>query len=173
MRDICDIGLRSDEEMDTVQGIKMMLSPNGNCKIISETKNPILQIGEALDSQKYPYIYRHSLPDFFLEIATLRAMKYLFQEIGIAPHIHSHVPRHPSDEHQWFLNTTAGLASILGGTNSIDFTTAIGDPRISRNTGNLIREESGIYEYTDQCGGSYYVEMLTHKIIEKVKELEK
>jgi methylmalonyl-CoA mutase N-terminal domain/subunit len=104
-----------------------------------------------------------------MEIATLRALKFLLKKSGHI-HIHTHIPKHASDEHQWFLNTTAGLASILGGSHSIDFSTAIGDPRISRNTGNLIREESGIEEYSDQCGGSYYIEVLTDRIVKKVEE---
>ena len=58
----------------------------------------------------------------------------------------------------------------MGGSHSVDFSTASGDTRISRNTGNLIREESGINTYSDQCGGSYYVETLTDKIIKKVTE---
>ena len=39
------------------------------------------------------------------------------------------------------------------------------DPRITRNVGNLIREESKITEYQDQCGGAYLVEVLTDQII--------
>lgn len=169
---ICSISLISNEEIsyDTASS-GFHLTPNGNC-IRSLEQNPVLQLKELLSSLKdEAYVYRLASGDFFLEIATLRSLRYLLHsnEKGYVQ-IHTHIPIHESDEHQWFLNTTAGLASVLGGTHSVDFTTATGDSRISRNTGNLIREESGIEMYEDQCGGSYYIDVLTDKIIKEVLE---
>ncbi|WP_425392656.1 methylmalonyl-CoA mutase family protein [Ekhidna sp.] len=169
-RSICDIAIRSSKKLDVKNSSGMKMIPDGNCLVVRST-NPIEQLLEILGEKPLPFIYRSSNSDFFLEIASVRALNYLLHESnGGDVHIHTHIPNHPSQEHQWFLNTTAGLASVLGGSHSIDFTTAIGDPRISRNTGNLIREESGIEEYTDQCRGSYYIEVLTDKIIKSVKE---
>ncbi|WP_370089888.1 methylmalonyl-CoA mutase family protein [Ekhidna sp.] len=168
---ICDICFISESEIEVSGFTGFILAPNGNC-VSGLDANPIDQICNLIKNQdKQKHIYRNAFPDFFLEISTVRALRYLlttknFKEVQI----HTHVPMHASEEHQWFLNTTAGLASILGGSHSVDFSTAIGDPRISRNTGNLIREESGISEYSDQCGGSYYVEVLTDKIIKSVLE---
>ncbi|WP_424962010.1 methylmalonyl-CoA mutase family protein [Ekhidna sp.] len=170
-RNICDVSIRTNEPINQEGFSGMMIMPGGNCQLVEETQNPINQLIDVLKGEDQNFIYRNAFPDFFLEIATVRALKFLLDETGRKNnHIHTHIPQHQSDEHQWFLNTTAGLASILGGSHSIDFTTAIGDPRISRNTGNLIREESGIEEYTDQCGGSFYIEALTDKIIRSVKE---
>lgn len=116
-------------------------------------------------------VLRHAFTDFFVEIASIRALKHcLMSERNSSDlHVHTRIPLNNNTEYQWFLNTTAGLASILGGSHSISMPTAIGDPRITRNVGNLIRDESKIETYTDQCGGSYYVESLTAKIIESVK----
>jgi hypothetical protein len=170
-RNICDISIRSNEHINPEGLSGMMIMPDGNCLLVEETENPISQLLEVLKGEDQNFIYRNAFSDFFLEISTVRALRFLLGEAGRGNnHIHTYIPKHQSNEHQWFLNTTAGLASILGGSHSIDFTTAIGDPRISRNTGNLIREESGIDEYTDQCGGSYYIEVLTDKIIKGVKE---
>ena len=170
-RNICNISVRSEKHMDFEGLTEMMIMPEGNTLVAQEKQNPVDQIAEILQGENSAFIYRNAFSDFFMEIAALRALKYLLHEKGRGQsQIHTHIPKHSSGEHQWFLNTTAGLAGILGGSHSVDFTTAIGDPRISRNTGNLIREESGIEEYSDQCGGSYYIEVLTDKIIKSVKE---
>lgn len=169
---ICDISFIADESISYgIVNSGFSLTPNGNC-LQSLEQNSILQIKEFISHLKdEAYVYRSASSDFFLEIATLRALKYLLHKNGKEyVQIHTHIPIHESDEHQWFLNTTAGLASILGGTHSVDFTTATGDSRISRNTGNLIREESCIVMYEDQCGGSYYIDSLTDKIIKQVSE---
>ena len=143
-----------------------------NCFFQSpEVSNPIEQLTNVLSqlNNNHSFIYRIAFSDFFLEIATIRALRFLLsQNLGKTEiNIHSHVPAHSLDDHQWFLNTTAGLASILGGSHSVTFTTKMDDERISRNVGNLIREESGISTYQDQCGGSYYIESLTNKLIEE------
>ena len=170
--DICDICMIGDERIDsTTTKIGFNLSPNGNC-FATEKVNPVNQLIEILKSiSEQTHIHRVAHADFFLEIAAIRALRFLLDKQGHKDvRIHSRIPRHASDEHQWFLNTTGGLASILGGSHSIDFTTATGDSRISRNTGNLIRDESGIVNYTDQCGGAYYIEVLTDKIVNQVTE---
>ncbi|MEQ9007873.1 MAG: methylmalonyl-CoA mutase family protein [Ekhidna sp.] len=168
-RDICDIAIRSSKSFD-LRGINGFLSaPEGNCFESPISTNPISQISSILKGlSDKTHIYRTAYSDFFLEISSLRALRFLLNRSDVQ--IHTNVPKHKSDEHQCFVKTTAGLASILGGTHSIDFSTVTGDSRISRNTGNLIREESGIEEYSDQCGGSYYVEVLTDRIIQEVKE---
>ncbi len=144
----------------------------GNCLQTHNAKGPVQQITAILDAlnQGKNWVSRPSFSDFFLEIATIRALRFFLNTYhSAAIKIHTRVSLHPSTEHQWFLNTTGGLASILGGSYSIDLPTAEGDPRIARNVGNIIREESGISDYSDQCGGSYFVESLTHKIIQEIK----
>ncbi len=171
--DICDINIIASTDLEGTPPIKgFLLNPGGTCVSSLEKKNPINQLVDLLQKlTNQTHIYREAHSDFFLEIATVRALRYLLENKGFENvHIHSHVSLHDLDDHQWFLNTTAGLASILGGSHSIDLSTATGDSRISRNTGNLIREESGIENYSDQCGGSFYIEVLTDKIIKQVTE---
>ncbi|WP_462247910.1 methylmalonyl-CoA mutase family protein [Ekhidna sp.] len=171
--EICEISFDSSASPISVASFTgFQLFENGNCASSDVTKNPIDQLCELFQKLKnHTYVHRIAVSDFFLEIASVRALRYLLDNRGFkGVHIHSQIPQHEEDDHQWFLNTTSGLASILGGSHSIDLTTASGDSRISRNTGNLIREESGIEEYGDQCGGSYYIEFLTDKIINQVSE---
>lgn len=176
--DICDICVkdpsnRSLEDLKCTQD-GFHLGENGNTyamKVCTSRIDEIVDLLLGLGSESH--ITREASPDFFLEIATIRAIRFLlfdrFGKNSWSIKIHSSVSAHAMVDHQWFLNSTAGLASILGGTSSISFTTAEGSSRISRNVGNLIREESGITMYEDQCGGSYYVEKLTHMIIEACK----
>ncbi|MEP1035182.1 methylmalonyl-CoA mutase family protein [Ekhidna sp.] len=172
-QEICDINILADTDL----GIGPKFTgfhkyPNGDCSSSYEKKNSISQLTELLNNiNGKSCIHRIALSDFFLEIATVRALRYLLDQMSLKKiHIHSEIPLHGSEEHQLFLNTTAGLASILGGSHSINLSTATHDSRISRNIGNLIREESGIETYSDQCGGSYYIEVLTDKIIKQVTE---
>lgn len=170
--EICNVSIRSDKTV-TTQGLNGFFEmPEGNCVADYEAVNPVLQCTSLLTKMDgHSHVSRKAFPDFFLEIATTRALTYLLETNGhLNIHLHSRVGTHESDEHQWFLNTTSGLASILGGSHSLEMTTATGDSRITRNTGNLIREECGITTFRDQCGGSYYIEVLTHKIIQAVKQ---
>ena len=155
-----------------IEGASGMNSSNS---LVDKTANSSAeQISNILSQLKesHQWIHRLAFPDFFVEIATVRALRYLLNTNRSGSHvtIHTSIPMHLEEDHQWFLNTTAGLASILGGTFSVSFETATGDSRISRNVGNIIREESGISTYEDQCGGSFYIESLTHRIVEQVKQ---
>ena len=167
-----DIDLSICEVSSLHQEIKGASGMNpGNCLQSREATTPVQQIQSIVGalSELHTWVERKSFTDFFVEIATIRALRYVLDaNHHSSTKIHTSISMHASTEHQWFLNTSAGLASILGGSYSIDFPTSEGDTRISRNVGNIIREESGISEYTDQCGGSYFVEELTHHIIEEV-----
>lgn len=163
---ICDISIGFHELH--LQGM------NDNNTYYSKIENhAIHQLQEIINNigQDHGWIHRLAFKDFFIEVATLRALRYLLNtDLKMYDvKIHTQIPMHESAESQWFLNTTAALASILGGTTSIDLPTATGESRISRNVGNLIREENGIEEYHDQCGGSFYIEALTHQIIQNAR----
>ena len=175
-RDICDLSIWTKLALEKIPKnlTGFVISKNASNAVIcygkSEVEKNVMAIQNLSDQR---HIVRTASSDFFLEIASIRALRFLLHDVSqIDPwaiEIHTSVPRHRDEDQQWFLNSTAGLASILGGTTSINFATGIGNPRISRNVGNLIREESGISQYTDQCGGSYYIETLTDKIIRECK----
>ncbi len=166
---ICEISIPTLIATEKIRG----MNASNTISQSESDLNPADQISQIVKSldERTKWINRYALPDFFVEIATIRALRFILntEKNKGEVRIHTSIPRHESDEHQWFLNTTASLASILGGSYSIDMPTAIGDSRITRNTGNLIRVESGIERYEDQCGGSYLVESLTHQIIQQTQ----
>jgi methylmalonyl-CoA mutase len=180
LTDICDLNVRTDLSLENVPDYLngFLITKNNSNAIVSSNESQVDSIVELLTKlSDEKYILRTASIDFFLEIASLRALRFLlFEELNTDPwsiDIHTHIPLHEKEDQQWFFNSTAGLASVLGGSSSISFSSAKGNVRTSRNVGNIIREESGIKQYTDQCGGSYYIESLTHKIIQRCKEIIK
>ena len=131
--------------------------------------------------------------NFFMEIAMLRAARYLWHEIvsGFNPaNPRSSVLRTHVQTSGWSLTqqdpynniirtTLEALAAALGGTqslhtNSFDEAVSLPTPlssRIARNTQIIIQEESQICHVVDPLGGSYYVESLTASIIREARKI--
>ena len=71
------------------------------------------------------------------------------------------------------------LAAVLGGTQSLhtnSFDEAMGLPtdtaaRIARNTQLILQHETGVTRVVDPLAGSYYVETLTHQLVEAARAL--
>ncbi|MBS0000876.1 MAG: methylmalonyl-CoA mutase small subunit [Cyclobacteriaceae bacterium] len=127
--------------------------------------------------------------NYFMEIAKLKAFRILFTHIletyGITKvrpqdlQIHCDTSLWTKtiyDPHVNLLrNTTEAMAAVLGGTNSLTilpfdvvFSKSNGfSRRISRNISNLLKEESYFNKVVDPAAGSYYIEMLTDKLIER------
>ena len=129
---------------------------------------------------------------FFLEIARLRAARWLWARVveasggGEAAQkltLHARTSRFGLtvlDPHVNILRgTTEAMAAILGGVDSLcvsPFDQAIGLPdtfsrRIARNTHTILREESHLDLVADPAGGTWYVEALTAEIAEAAWEL--
>ena len=132
--------------------------------------------------------------DFFLEIAKLRAARFLWAELmkdkfnpkeerSLMLRTHCQTSGVSLTEQDVFNNITRttleALASTLGGTQSLHtnaYDEAVALPtetsaRIARNTQLILREETGITRTVDPLAGSYYIESLTSELINKSKEL--
>jgi methylmalonyl-CoA mutase len=126
--------------------------------------------------------------NFFMDIAMLRAARYLWHRIVSEFH-----PKNPNstilrthcqtsgwsltkqDPYNNIIRTTLEcMSAVLGGTQSLHtnaFDEAVGLPtdfsaRIARNTQIIVQEESRVCHVVDPLGGSYYVEALTQGIID-------
>ncbi|MEM6643882.1 MAG: methylmalonyl-CoA mutase family protein [Bacteroidota bacterium] len=145
-----------------------------NCLKVADDLSVTNHILSAIDQirNQHEWITRTAFTDFFLEIAAIRALRFLLADVhsGKETKIHSVASMGINEEQQWFLNTTCCLASILGGSYSIEPRISKGGARITRNVGNIIREECYVEKYEDQCGGAFYVEALTNKIIHSVQQ---
>jgi methylmalonyl-CoA mutase len=136
--------------------------------------------------------------NFFMEIAKLRAARCLWAKIvkdfnpknpkSMALRTHSQTSGWSLTEQDPYNNVTRtaieAMAAACGHTqslhtNALDEAVALPtdfSARIARNTQLFIQEETGICNFIDPWGGSYYVEALTHKIMHSawnhIKECE-
>jgi methylmalonyl-CoA mutase len=130
--------------------------------------------------------------DFFMEVAKLRAARLLWSEL-----IAEFEPKNPkssmlrthSQTSGWSLTaqdvynnvvrtSIEAMAATQGHTqslhtNSLDEALALPtdfSARIARNTQIQLQQESGTCTPADPWGGSYYVERLTHDLVERARE---
>jgi len=125
-------------------------------------------------------------PQFFIEVAKLRAFRPLLTRVlvafGAAPTAAGGVAVHATtgrwnktllDAHVNMLRvTTEALSAVLGGVDSLhvapyDELTGASDTisrRIARNVHVLLAEEFGMTLTADPAGGSFYVEKLTDEL---------
>lgn len=131
--------------------------------------------------------------NFFTEVAKMRAGRLIWAQL-----INQFDPKNPksmslrthSQTSGWSLTeqdplnnitrtTIEAMAAILGHTQSLhtnSFDEAIALPtdasaRIARNTQLILQHETGITDFIDPFGGSYYVESLTNELYDKAWEL--
>ncbi|MBM3468050.1 MAG: methylmalonyl-CoA mutase [Alphaproteobacteria bacterium] len=126
--------------------------------------------------------------NFFMEVAKLRAARLLWaklmrsfnpqnpQSLMLRTHCQtSGVSLAAQDPDNNVIRTTLeALAAILGGTQSLHTNAldeALGLPtkrtaRIARNTQLILSHETGLTHVVDPLGGSFYVERLTHDLME-------
>jgi len=127
--------------------------------------------------------------NFFMEIAKLRAGRLLWAKMmkGFKPdNPKSLLLRAHSQTSGWSLTeqdpynnivrtSIEALAAVLGHTQSLHtnaFDEAMALPtdqsaRIARNTQLFLQKETGICQVIDPWGGSYFIESLTHELVNK------
>ena len=132
--------------------------------------------------------------NFFMEIAKLRAARILWATLmqekfnpkksaSLVLRTHcqtSGVSLTSKDPYNNIMRTTIeAMSAVLGGTqslhtNAFDEALALPTPfsaRIARNTQLLLQEETGITQVVDRLAGSYYIESLTHELVEAARGL--
>ncbi len=128
-------------------------------------------------------------PDFFVEVAKLRAARLLWATLVdqrfqpkdqrtrmLRTHCQtSGISLTAQDPLNNVVRTTVeALAAVLGGTQSLHtnaYDEALALPsersaRIARNTQLILQHETGVASVVDPLGGSYYVERLTHDLVQ-------
>ncbi len=114
--------------------------------------------------------------NFYHEIARIRALKFCFITLAeiykeSKVQIHANILSGKNESHHILKQTTAGLSAIISGADSISFES--GDKnwlggasrRISRNVGNILREESRLADSRNASSGSYFLDELTATLI--------
>jgi hypothetical protein len=136
----------------------------------------------GLAALNYSFFKVSSIPNFYLGIVRPRAIRFLVSAYLLSEnekvdpgliHIHSNPAPGKDYKENMLQQTTLGTANILGGTNTIHFDLGSDKPvnfskRISRNIGNLLREESKMVFEEDPVAGSYFLDLLTHQYCKAV-----
>ena len=123
--------------------------------------------------------------DFFMEVAKLRAVRWLWARVGevcSVPRDARAVPvqaitstRCLTVRDPWvnmLRGTVESFAAVVGGADVVTvlpFDSAIGQSdkqarHLALNTQTILREESGLDQVDDPAAGSYFVERLTHDL---------
>jgi len=143
---------------------------------------------DPLTAQEALLMYLGSGPNYFMEIAKLRAARILWVKIAEAYGVETPLARiriHAVSS-QWNMTlydphvnmlrgTTEAMSSILGGADVVnvlpyDYPNGKGSAfsdRIARNVQIILREEAYFNEVADPASGSYYIESLTDSLAEK------
>ncbi len=129
--------------------------------------------------------------DYFLQIATLRALRLLWWQIGrlydtrlnlVDVFIHARtanaVPPENEPYKNLIANTTQAMSAIIGGCDALTVSSGgfasekdtILAQRIARNVSAVLKEESYFDKVTDMGAGSYLIENLTHQLAKAVWE---
>jgi len=131
-------------------------------------------------------------PDFFGEIAKLRAARLLWATLvgerfapadprSLALRTHCQTSGVSLSAHDPLNNvvrtTLEALSAVLGGTQSLHtnaYDEALALPsedsaRLARNTQLVLQHETGVTDVVDPFGGSYFMERLTHDLAERAR----
>ena len=131
--------------------------------------------------------------NFHMEIAKLRAARFLWHDMikafqptnpqSLMLRTHCQTSGYSLTEQDPYNNvvrtTIEAMAAVFGGTqslhtNALDEAIALPSEfsaRVARNTQLIIQEETDICHTVDPWGGSYFMEKLTHDLIDRAKEI--
>lgn len=142
--------------------------------------------GLSIDKAARQLLFSFSVgPDFFLQLAKLRAARVLWSKVVAAAGgseaaramvLHASTSAHAASRRDPWVNmlrtTTECFAAALGGADSVacaPFDEALGPAddlarRVARNTQLVLREEAHLARVTDPAGGSWFLESLTNRL---------
>ena len=147
---------------------------------------------DPFSAQEAILLYLGSGPNYFMEIAKLRAARILWAKIAEAYGVDTSRAqiRIHSVSSQWNMTlydphvnmlrgTTEAMSSILGGADLVnvlpfDYPNGKGtmfSNRLARNVQIILREEAYFDKVADPASGSYYIESLTDSLAEKAWDL--
>ena len=173
---------------NTIPGFRNICikDPNESDPVI-KTSLQVKEVIHLLDkggeeALKKAFIVIESQPDFYLGVVRPRAIRFLLvaaaksMNIELDPkqvYIHANPLQGKDYKESMLQNTAIGMANVIGGVNSIHFELGNEKPegfskRISRNIGNLMREESNMVFEKDPSAGSYFIDTITHQFCKEV-----
>lgn len=139
--------------------------------------------GLAAGNTALPTFWEEATDDYFLSIASLRALRLCYAQIaetnGASPQCRITVDpwTGTQDKYGGMISMSAICsAAIIGGANTVFVSTGDTDDekekaflqRVALNSMNVLHHEAHLNQVTDPAAGSYYIENLTNTIAEKI-----
>ena len=140
-------------------------------------------LGLANGETAIPTFWEEATDDYFLSIASLRALRLCYAQVaeayGAPPDCHLTVDpwTKNQDKYGGMISMSAiCTAAIVGGATTIFVSTGDTDDegekaflrRVALNSMNVLHHEAHLNMVTDPAAGSYYIEALTNTIAEKI-----
>jgi len=120
-------------------------------------------------------------PSYFMEIAKLRAVRILWEQVVAAfgeecpMRLHVRTPQRNKSVYDRYSNllrvTTEALSAAIGGCDSLDVVPFAFDEHLALNVQRILKEESHLDAVADPAAGSYYIEALTDELARKAWKL--
>jgi len=176
-------------QLKKIQACGLIIDPSSPTKEVSEALLKGVHLLDRLteNGMDVSTVIRNiafSIPistNFFLEIAKLKALRQLWFQIARSyrqedyrpENLHIHVRSEAWKNSSFQPNanmlksTTASLAAVLGGCNSLTVHSeedSVMMNRMARNISNVLREESHIDKVSDATAGAFAVEKMTDEI---------
>ena len=143
---------------------------------------------KALSNKKCIHVRCLVAPDFFTEIAKLRALRKLIQlvqaQYDLSLPVHIHAQTAGADKscldiyNNMLRTTTEGMSAVIGGADSLSILpynegfekNSEFASRMAINQQHILMNESYLNKVADIAAGSYYIETITDTIAEKAWE---
>ena len=130
------------------------------------------------------FIISNAGPDYFMELAKLRAIRILFRafvaaygvtrnkikDIYILSVSQKWINDAYAPHENMLKNTSAAMSAIIGGCNGLLIESENEEPlsrRIALNVSTIIKEESYLDKVSDPAAGSYFIDRITHQLIKE------
>ncbi|MEP1064938.1 MAG: methylmalonyl-CoA mutase [Cyclobacteriaceae bacterium] len=147
--------------------------------LIAENYTHFLTHGNSNSNGSEHTINLRLTSNFFLDIAKIRAIRVLFSTSAKSQaetnvRLICHLMEGESEGNHILLQTSGALAAICGMSDAIVFAHGKQDwlsksaSRISRNVGNILRNEAGFSELIDACSGSYFLDNITDQTLKAI-----
>lgn len=180
MTEYLDIIVKSDNEiaLDTYKHPNVTVVINDNDQIVELPRNEKISafraLRDQLDNDKPLFFSISVSKDLLFEIAFLRAVRLYLQEAKFKDvKLYGRFDVEGTNElgdYNLIEKTYKTMSIIIGGADAVisDYK-GDEDSRLTLNIQNILDLESSFKQVMDPTKGAYYIEMLTSKILERLK----
>lgn len=176
------LGITIEEKESPAEEIAIALALA--VKQIDLLTNKGLSLKQALDAHAFKINVDE---DFFLNIAKLKALRFLWNNVVRSFDAHAYAPlfihvfsaawikKEYQPNGNMLAGTTAAVSAILGGCDALTIMPEENNnammERVARNVSSVLREESHLSKVADPTAGSYYLESMINQLSDQAWQI--